>query len=40
MRQIPSQFVDDEDHKKLVKLKELKGWTWRDVILSTIKKED
>ncbi len=38
MRQIPSQFVDDKEHEKLVALKAKKGWTWKQLILSTIGK--
>lgn len=36
MKQIPSQFVDDAEHEKLVKKKEENNWTWKQLILSTV----
>ena len=37
MKQIPSQFLEDGDYNKLIKVKTLKGWTWKDIILYHIK---
>ena len=33
MKQIHSQFVDDNEHKELLKVKQSKKWTWKDMIL-------
>ena len=37
MKQIQSIFIDDKEYEELVKLKKLNEWTWKDLILSTIK---
>lgn len=39
MKQIPSQFVDDDEHEKLLEYKEKKGYTWKQLILSVIEGE-
>ena len=40
VKQIHSQVFDDKEFEDLSRLKELKGWTWKELILSTIKKGD
>ena len=37
MKQIPSQFFDEEQYKKLNEVKARNNWTWKDLILSTLK---
>lgn len=37
MKQIPSQFIDDEQHIKLIQLKNKNNWTWKDLIMSVLK---
>jgi len=37
MKQIPSQFIDDDQHTKLIKLKTKNSWTWKDLIMSVLK---
>lgn len=39
MKQIPSQFIDDEDYDELNQIKSKKEWTWKDLILFHIGKE-
>jgi predicted CopG family antitoxin len=39
MKQIQSIFLEDEDYEELVKIKELKGWSWKDLLLFHIGKE-
>ncbi len=36
MKQIPSQFIDDEQHAKLIQLKNKNNWTWKDLIMSVL----
>jgi hypothetical protein len=40
MRQIPSQFIDDKDYKKLLMFKEKHNLTWKDLLLLPIKDDD
>lgn len=40
MKQMPSQFFDDKEYQKLTDLKKDTGWTWKDLILSTIKEKE
>ena len=36
MKQIPSQFLEDSEHEKLVEIKTEKGWNWKQLILSVL----
>lgn len=36
MKQIPSQFISDEEYNKLILIKLEKNWTWKTLILSVI----
>ncbi len=38
MKQIPSQFIDDDEHTKLIKLKLKNKWTWKKLILSVLER--
>lgn len=39
MKQLHSQFFEDKEYQRLVRLKEKKGWTWKELILSVLKTE-
>lgn len=39
MKQIHSIFLEDDEFDALVKIKEKKNWTWKDMLLSLIGKK-